>query len=513
MITRVRQRDPRATCRMNEVRTCNTNRSSWALLCAGVAVLVAVAVVPRDARAATLGFAPASGAYAVGKTFTVRVVADTGGESLRGLTAGGSVTFDPTLLTAVSAAKDPAFSLCTPDPTPNNTEGTVVFGCGTSGSAIGQATIFTITFKVKKEGTAQVSYKAPQLLVGGVSKLVGTPAGATYTLTPHVADPPTETTPSKPAPKELDTKKIPPPNAPVVDSSTHPDQTKWYNATAAKFSWDFPYGVIGVRVGFDQAVEGTSSVKEHEPPIGEWGVDTLTDGTWYLQVQYRNRGGWGSSTVFKVQVDTTPPEPFTVTASGGDLTAQLVFETRDTLSGVVLYRVSVDGTRPTDVQPRDVASGSYTRTNLDPGEHVVKVVAVDAAGNERTAEAPVLVTGTKPLNEAAQPVQTSGFGAIYWVSLLFMAALAVAVTVLVQERRRFHEEKEQIKREAMEAGDKLINIFGVLRDEIEEKVLELSHKPNMTDTERNVLEELKDALDVSEELIDKEIEDVRKLLK
>jgi hypothetical protein len=35
----------------------------------------------------------------------------------------------------------------------------------------------------------------------------------------------------------------------------------------------------------------------------------------------------------------------------------------------------------------------------------------------------------------------------------------------------------------------------------------------MTDTERNVLEGLKDALDISEELIDKEIEDVRKLLK
>jgi hypothetical protein len=65
----------------------------------------------------------------------------------------------------------------------------------------------------------------------------------------------------------------------------------------------------------------------------------------------------------------------------------------------------------------------------------------------------------------------------------------------------------------MEVGDRLINIFGVLRDEIEEKVLELSHKPNMTDAERNILEGLKDALDVSEELIDKEIEDVRKLLK
>jgi hypothetical protein len=94
-----------------------------------------------------------------------------------------------------------------------------------------------------------------------------------------------------------------------------------------------------------------------------------------------------------------------------------------------------------------------------------------------------------------------------------MAALATVITMLVKERRKYHEEKDQIKRETMEIGDRLINIFGVLRDEIEEKVLDLSHKPNMTDNERNILEGLKDALDISEELIDKEVEDVRKLLK
>jgi hypothetical protein len=176
-----------------------------------------------------------------------------------------------------------------------------------------------------------------------------------------------------------------------------------------------------------------------------------------------------------------------------------------------LYRVGIDGGRTRDVQESELLNGGYTITNLDPGEHTVNVIAVDRAGNEREAEASVTVTGTKVVEE--QNAETSGLGAIYWVSLIFMAALAVAITMLIQERRRFHEEKDHIKRETAEAGDKLINIFGVLRDEIEEKVLELSHKPNMTDNERNILEGLKDALDISEELIDKEIEDVRKLLK
>jgi hypothetical protein len=165
------------------------------------------------------------------------------------------------------------------------------------------------------------------------------------------------------------------------------------------------------------------------------------------------------------------------------------------------------------VQPNELSSGGYTMTNVDPGEHTIRVVAVDQAGNEQAGEVSVVVTGVKPVIDTGEEVTTSGFGSIYWVSLLFMAALAVAVTMLIQERRKFQHEKDQIKREAMEVGDKLVNIFGVLRDEIEEKVLELSHKPNMTDNERMILEGLKDALDVSEELLDKEVEDVRKLLK
>jgi hypothetical protein len=297
-----------------------------------------------------------------------------------------------------------------------------------------------------------------------------------------------------------------------VKSESHPDPMVWYSSADAKFSWDIPYGVTGMKIGFGQEAESEPS-ELHEPPIGSWTTSGLADGVWYFHAAYKNRGGWSSSTHFMIQVDTTPPEEFSATAIGGDLTAQLRFEATDTLSGIQLYRIGMDGGRTRDVQPTELSGGGFTLSNLDPGEHSFSVTAVDKAGNERSAEASVEVTGEKPVEEVEGKVATSGFGAIYWVSLLFMAALAIVVTMLIQERRRHTEEKDRLKREAAEAGDKLINIFGVLRDEIEEKVLELSHKPNMTDNERNILESLKDALDISEELIDKEIEDVRKLLK
>lgn len=74
-------------------------------------------------------------------------------------------------------------------------------------------------------------------------------------------------------------------------------------------------------------------------------------------------------------------------------------------------------------------------------------------------------------------------------------------------------DRELLKRETDEVGEKLGKVFVVLRDEIEEQVHTLSGKPNLSDTEREILEKIKDALDMSEEILDKEVEDIRKLLR
>lgn len=465
---------------------------------------------PSTVLAASYSFSPASGSYEVGKNFTVRVMIDGAGDAVN--TGDGTVTYDTAKLTAVSVSKEGSpFNLWVTEPTIAAGAGTITFAGGGTTAVSGSKAAFTITFKSKAEGAASVMMSKGTLLKGaGQNALTGALPTASYTVTKASAAPSPEEAP-EPV-KQTRTVNIPVPDAPVIKSSSHPEEETWYSVNTAKFAWDIPYGVTGLKIGFDQ--EPLSEPAElHEPPISEWSKAGLDDGTWYFHAQYKNRGGWSSSTNFKIMVDTTPPEEFTATAAGGDLTAQVRFEAKDALSGVGFYRVGVDAERTRDVQPSELVSGGYTLTNLAPGEHAISVTAVDLAGNERTADATVVVTGDAPIPEGEKAVQTSGFGAIYWVSLLFMAALAIVITLLIQERRKHHEEKDLIKREAMEAGDKLINIFGVLREEMEERVLELSHKPNMTDMERQILEGLKDAIDISEELIDKEIEDVRKLLK
>lgn len=468
-----------------------------------------ICMVPIAADAATYSLSPGSGSYEVGKQFQVKVVVEPGADAVN--TGEATISFDSTKLTAVSVSKDGSpFNLWVLEPSIK--AGKIEFQGGATAPISGNKTVATITFKAKAEGTAEVKFDKASLLAGaGVNVLKGNPP-ASFTITPASAKPAPEPTKEEPK-KETRAVNIPAPEAPVIKSSTHKDESLWYKESNVKITWDIPYGVTGLKIGFGtSSTEGATTV--HEPPISDWSKDAVPDGVWYFTALYKNRGGWGSSTVFKLQIDTTPPEEFTASATGGDLAVQVRFETEDTLSGIALYRIAVDDGRARDIQPAELIAGGYTLTNLTPGEHSITVTAVDRAGNERESKATATVTGTLPPDEtAAGAVKTSGFGAIYWVSLLFMAALAVVVTLLIIERRKHHEERDHIKRETMEAGDKLINIFGVLRDEIEEKVLELSHKPNMTDNERSILEALKDALDISEELIDKEIEDVRKLLK
>lgn len=484
----------------------NTKKRQYALLLSAL-FFFSFYFFPNCVLAASYSLSPADGSFENGKSFSVRVMINAGSDAVN--TGDATITYDTSKLTAVSVSKDGSpFNLWVTEPAVQG--GSIVFAGGGTTPVSGSKAVVTITFKAKAEGTAKVEFSKGTLLAGAGQSVLSGSTGATFTITPASATPPKVETPTTPAKEERNV-KIPPPDAPVIKSSTHPDDKLWYNIANVKFSWDIPYGVLGMKLGFDQNSAG-SSTETHEPPIGEWGKEGVADGVWYFHAEYKNRGGWGTSTTYKIQVDTTPPEEFQATAIGGDLTAQIRFEARDALSGIALYRLAVDGGRSRDVQASELTSGGYILSNLDPGDHTVTVTAVDLAGNERTAEASVTVTGTKVVEETGEPT-TSGFGAIYWVSLLFMAALAIVITMLILERRKALEQKDHIKRETMEVGDRLINIFGVLRDEIEEKVLELSHKPNMTDAERNILEGLKDALDVSEELIDKEIEDVRKLLK
>jgi hypothetical protein len=372
-----------------------------------------------------------------------------------------------------------------------------------------------VTFKAVKEGKATVSFTNASVLAadGKGTDIAGAKNTATYDIvlsqkpdTPKVDEqPPVETG---------DSTLIPKPDEPQITSSTHPEEGKWYNSPKAKFTWDLPPDVMVVRLALDKE-EKTNPTTNYDPAISEKEFDSLENGVMYFHLKYKNDGGWGPPSHKKILIDKDVPPAFTLDAvdpkEGGTVT--LKFAATDTLSGLDHYEVSVDGSNPLKVSINEVRESGYNLTDQLPGDHDVSVKAFDKAGNFTEAQAKFLIPGViasaaaNAANDEPKPTDWKLIG------IIILAALSGFLGGYVMyERGAFKREKYVTKREADEVRDNVSNVFAALREEVGEQAGLLFQKPNPSALDREVMMRVNEALDLSEELISKEVEDVRKLL-
>ncbi len=138
------------------------------------------------------------------------------------------------------------------------------------------------------------------------------------------------------------------------------------------------------------------------PPLGGWGYSSPAqklpiEGPWFVHMAFYNEARCSTVTISAfIGIDLTPPEPVeglmartspfeTQTVTGWtDATRRFITWDRkayDAMSGVGLYRVSVDGTETALVPAADHLPTQVTIENLPPGRSVVSVEAVDRATN------------------------------------------------------------------------------------------------------------------------------------
>ena len=81
-------------------------------------------------------------------------------------------------------------------------------------------------------------------------------------------------------------------------------------------------------------------------------------------------------------------------------------------------------------------------------------------------------------------------------------------------QRKQHEQKEQkLRKETKEIQDQMEKIFSALRDEIYDQINLITKRPRLSKKEKEAVEGLNQALEVSETLIEKEINDVKTILR
>ncbi len=361
--------------------------------------------VPQIAQAATLSVVPASasGNYTVGQVFSVSVLVSTvSSDPLNAVS--GVVSFPANILQVVSIDKSNSIiDFWIGDPSYSNSEGTISFEGGSYNPGFSGAggKVVTILFKAKTAGVATLSFLSSSILAndGRGTNILDKANPTTITVTVSQIVP-------------INTADTVGSQALSVHSSTHPDSTKWYSAQEANVSWKLPKGATAVRTKLDQSPSSIPSVM-YSPPVLEKDVELTKDGIWYFHVQARDDNGWGSVTHFKIQIDTTPPNPFNVTFPHGSTTDDprpvILFNTTDDLSGIGYYDVSVGGANAVRVDHDLVKSNPYVVPDQDHGERAVKVVAYDKAGNATFATSSFMVSSMQqPIFDKIQDTINEG---------------------------------------------------------------------------------------------------------
>lgn len=480
-------------------------------------------------QAASLEISPASGTYSAGQTFSTTVRLNPAGATGGVNAAEATIKFDPAVLSVVSIINGPAFSMWPNDPAFSNSAGTVTFSGGNPKALSAASNVITINWRAVKDGSSDISVTKGLITAndGKGTDVYQASAPAKFTITTAATPTPTiPTTPTTPTEggNSGDEAIIfgDKPRAPEVGSQAFLDPNLWYKTKDGLFTWTTPFDVNAVAIEIAATDDNEPSKNKNaiiEPPVDEFRLtpDLLVDGVQYFSIQFKNQVGWGATLNRKLQIDTTAPKPFKIVVNAGptpDSFPTLTFAAEDEASGIDYYMLMISDQEPKKVTPEEAKLG-FLLKDLENGTYTVKVTAYDKAGNTTESTEALLITAnwTKQVVEE----QTGSF----WdfVTPINMLVLFLVVLIILQfvfiwyERKRLKEREDKLRRETREIQDQMEKIFSALRDEIYDQVNMITKRKRLSKGEKEAVEGLNQALEVSETLIEKEINDVKSILK
>lgn len=332
--------------------------------------------LPEKASAASASFylAPSSGSANVGDTISASVMISTDSA----INAGeASVTFSSDVLEYQSVSTGGSiFSFWTSGPSGGSTSVSFGGGLPSPGYSGGAGKVLTITFRAANTGTGSVNINGSKILAndGNGTNILSGSSGGSFDVVPSGSSPtnPASTTRSL----VVNTK-----------SDTHPDQNKWYNNKNVFLSWS-ARDATSYLIAFDRSsnTSPSSSITSTSKKY-----DNSADGVWYFHIKALGIAGAGPIVHFKVQIDTAPPDAFSINVAqeGGatNPTPKVSFEAKDSTSGIDRYEGRIDNGDSFAIASEDKLPKQH------PGNHSITVKAYDKAGNVRESKASYKIVG------------------------------------------------------------------------------------------------------------------------
>jgi hypothetical protein len=343
-----------------------------------VSIIVAPILFAHVSYAAILSVYPASSNVSVGNIISLNINVNSSGTAIN--TAGATINFPTDLLEVMSVSQSPSiFSLWVQSPTFSNTDGTIIFmgGLPTPGFTGQNGQIISIVFRAKKQGTASIVINNGSVLADdGLGTDVLTAQGSAL-ITIGAGSPAVK-------PSTIATKGTLP-LLPVITSTTDPQQDLWYSNSTASFSWVIPSDVTSIQTLLNKVSNSIPTVT-YDSSVSQRTVNNLSDGISYFHLRYMNAAGWGPTATYKVQLDTTPPETFTLNVQTQGIQNIVTLDAVDAMSGIASYSVQIDNEQAIKVENSDLNNNEYILPIQNPGQHNLTVIAYDEAGNHTESD-------------------------------------------------------------------------------------------------------------------------------
>lgn len=338
--------------------------------------------------AATLRMSPGSADLNVGGTTTLSVVVNSEGVSVNN--AEGTISFPSDLFEIVSISKaGSVFSLWIEEPAFSNSSGTISFNGGvpTPGFNGSAGRVLSFVVRAKKAGSGEFSFSSSAVRANdGLGTDILTSRTISEINVEAVIPKQVEVAP-KP---KVEVKPVVTPvnstlQAPVIISSTNPDQEAWYSSTSATFNWDIPNTATLIQTAYNKTPDSTPTIT-YDSSVSQKTLTGLLDRVFYFHLRYQDGGKWSPVAHYKFKIDTLAPEPFTPTVRAFEGKNLLKLEATDASSGIDRYSVQIDEKPIVIVSPNELINNEYTLPILTEGQRNLTVIAYDKAGNNRNVK-------------------------------------------------------------------------------------------------------------------------------
>ncbi|MDO8524600.1 MAG: cohesin domain-containing protein [bacterium] len=473
-------------------------------------------------QAASLSFSPSAGSYTVGNTFSVNVYVSSADQAMNA--ASGAVSFPADKLEVVSLSKvGSVFSLWVQEPSFSNTSGVanfegVVLNPGFLGAS---GKIVTLNFKAKSSGSATISFASGSILAndGQGTNILTAMKSALFNIQP--AQPQASEPKSAPA--------LGVPQAPVIFSPTHPNQEKWYSNNKPKFAWQLPSNATAVRMLFDK-YPSSPPVVLYSQPVFEKQLDEVVDGVWYFHCQFKNESGWGKVGHFRFQIDTQPPEAFSIVSEEGEKTENpqpaILFDTVDKLSGIDFFKLKINDGNLTIPAENKLKNNPYSLPLQSPGKKTIIVQAFDKAGNffststELEIVAPNQPVIAEQINEKAvkreeAPKEYLNLSQVV-IGVAFASWFALLILIVIYGLRKIRRFKKAIHRGFSKNEGLLLKQRAKFQKNLQKNlgiIFETQTKRPLTKTEQAIKKSLEKENQIIQESMEKELRSKSKIQK